>query len=84
MSKNLVNVIIMVSTIVILAIVGIFLQLSDTPITGATSQTICGNGLIENSESCDDGNTLYNDGCSSTCEIESDYSCSGEPSICTN
>ena len=31
---------------------------------------ICGNGIIEASEQCDDENTLNGDGCSSICEIE--------------
>ena len=32
---------------------------------------ICGNGLLETGEQCDDGNTNSGDGCSSTCQIES-------------
>jgi cysteine-rich repeat protein len=31
---------------------------------------VCGNGVIETSEQCDDGNTLANDGCSATCSVE--------------
>jgi cysteine-rich repeat protein len=31
---------------------------------------ICGNGVIESGESCDDGNTINEDGCDSTCNIE--------------
>ena len=30
----------------------------------------CGNSIIETPETCDDGNILDNDGCSSTCQIE--------------
>lgn len=30
---------------------------------------VCGNGIIEASESCDDGNLINGDGCSSTCQI---------------
>ena len=29
-----------------------------------------GNALLETSESCDDGNTVSGDGCSSTCQVE--------------
>ena len=29
--------------------------------------TVCGNGLVEGSEACDDGNTENNDGCTSAC-----------------
>ena len=34
-------------------------------------------------EACDDGNTSSGDGCSSTCEVESWYTCTWEPSICS-
>ena len=33
--------------------------------------SVCGDGVIDAGESCDDGNTLDGDGCSSTCELES-------------
>ena len=32
--------------------------------------SVCGNGVIEQGEQCDDGNTTNGDGCSSTCQIE--------------
>jgi len=38
-----------------------------------TSQCLasqCGNGMVEAPETCDDGNTVSGDGCSSTCAIE--------------
>ncbi len=37
-----------------------------TPSVGA----VCGNGVIEGGETCDDGNTVSGDGCSSTCQTE--------------
>jgi cysteine-rich repeat protein len=46
------------------------------------SPAVCGDGLIEPPESCDDGNTNDGDGCSSVCEVESGFMCSGEPSVC--
>lgn len=46
--------------------------------------SLCGNGTIESPyETCDDGNTISGDGCSSSCVIESGYTCTGEPSVCT-
>jgi len=44
---------------------------------------VCGDGVIEGSEECDDGDTVDGDGCSSTCTIESGWGCSGAPSSCT-
>ncbi len=43
---------------------------------------ICGNGLIEGTETCDDNNIVNSDGCSSLCSIESGWSCIGQPSVC--
>jgi cysteine-rich repeat protein len=31
---------------------------------------VCGNGLLQTGEQCDDGNLLNNDGCSSACKLE--------------
>lgn len=31
---------------------------------------VCGDGIVQDGEKCDDGNTAYNDGCSGTCTIE--------------
>lgn len=33
-------------------------------------EPVCGNGILETGEECDDGNLINNDGCSSLCEIE--------------
>ena len=44
---------------------------------------LCGNGIIQGAEGCDDNNLVDNDGCSSSCSVESGYMCSGSPSTCT-
>lgn len=36
---------------------------------------LCGNSAIDQAETCDDGNILNQDGCSSTCQIEPAASC---------
>jgi cysteine-rich repeat protein len=48
----------------------------------------CGDGILNswNVESCDDGNQLSGDGCSSLCQVESHYNCTnaqGQLSVCT-
>lgn len=37
--------------------------------------SVCGNGDLETTEECDDGNTTNGDGCSSTCTIETTEEC---------
>lgn len=44
---------------------------------------LCGNGLINAHEACDDQNSAPNDGCSATCDVEVGYQCAGQPSLCT-
>ena len=41
-----------------------------------------GNGVISQSEECDDQNIVNKDGWSSECKIEDFHICSGEPSVC--
>ena len=48
----------------------------------ASPAEICGDGVITGSEECDDGNLLDGDGCQSSCAVEPDWSCTGEPSVC--
>lgn len=38
---------------------------------------VCGDGLNFGLVQCDDGNQLDNDGCSASCEVELDWSCTG-------
>jgi cysteine-rich repeat protein len=46
------------------------------------SQAVCGNGIAELPEACDDGNTTSGDGCSATCTLEDGGvlgQCPGQP-----
>src|SRR5262249_8537723 len=45
-------------------------------------QTLCGDGLIESGEECDDGNLAVGDGCNSSCAVEPGFICTGQPSVC--
>lgn len=47
-----------------------------------TGTPVCGDGLITGTEACDDGNVAGNDGCSSSCAVEDQFVCAGEPSVC--
>ncbi len=53
---------------------------------GYVSQCIklypCGNGIVELTDRCDDGNNVSGDGCNFNCQLESGYVCSGQPSKC--
>jgi cysteine-rich repeat protein len=44
---------------------------------------ICGDGLINGDEECDDNNTNNWDGCTSNCKFQVGYNCSEEPSLCS-
>ena len=48
----------------------ISLALAGCPGGDDDDNAVCGNGIQEIGESCDDGNTLDGDGCSATCERE--------------
>jgi cysteine-rich repeat protein len=49
-----------------------------------SSDPPCGDGLIQEAwEGCDDGNTTPGDGCADWCQVESGWTCVGEPSVCT-
>jgi cysteine-rich repeat protein len=39
--------------------------------SGCSASADCGNGVVEGSEQCDDGNTTGGDGCSGSCQWES-------------
>jgi len=47
------------------------------------SHSVCGDGVVEIGEPCDDGNTAGGDGCPATCDaVEPGFVCIGQPSIC--
>lgn len=50
---------------------------------GTCEDSVCGDGLQEGSESCDDGNRAAGDGCDGSCHVESGYLCPtpGQPCV---
>ena len=53
------------------------------PCVLTTTPAVCGNGVIESPETCDDGNTTSGDGCSSSCVRETGYQCPTPGAKCT-
>jgi len=43
---------------------------------------ICGNGIKDGAEPCDDGNNTNGDGCTEACVVETGWTCGGWPSVC--
>ena len=62
-----------------------FLYFPDTALTANDAKElaaaypfqVCGDGIRAESEKCDDGNKDSGDGCSQTCQIETNYVCKG-------
>ncbi|MCA9370550.1 MAG: hypothetical protein KC680_01155 [Candidatus Peregrinibacteria bacterium] len=49
----------------------------------ANAEPRCGNGKVEGSEHCDDGNVdTKKDGCNQWCRLDQGWSCTGQPSVC--
>ncbi|GAI18334.1 unnamed protein product, partial [marine sediment metagenome] len=61
-------------------------ECNDSVVPNECSQVVspvCGNGILEGDEVCDDGNITNGDGCSDSCLIESGWICDeNEPSVC--
>jgi uncharacterized repeat protein (TIGR02543 family) len=55
---------------------------SEYTVAEGTVSPVCANGILEFTEQCDDSNTTAGDGCNTTCQTESNYTCSGSPSVC--
>ncbi len=58
-------------------------DLSKVPNTTCVEKA-CGNGHLENGETCDDGNEIAGDGCDDNCDVEDGFSCTTDvsPSVC--
>ena len=57
---------------------GVTSEVEDT----SGGDVVCGDGIVDDTEACDDADMDAGDGCSATCEIETGYACTGEPSVC--
>ena len=54
------------------------------PPTLVVSYYVCGDGVVDPGEACDDGNSAGGDGCSPACNVEPGWTCTGTaPSKCT-
>jgi cysteine-rich repeat protein len=52
-------------------------------VCGHITTVNCGNGFLDGSEECDDGDRFSGDGCSAICRVETGWQCTGQPSVCT-
>ena len=49
-----------------------------------TCASVCRDGKVTGTETCDDGDAQNGDGCSSTCSVECGFDCSSAPSVCSS
>ena len=57
---------------------------SDSYDTSCGNTGECGDGIVDQSEVCDDENLVVGDGCDDVCKIETSWACAGNrPSSCT-
>jgi fibro-slime domain-containing protein len=57
----------------------------DAPSTNEVAPALsCGDGVLEGSEACDDGNTTAGDGCTASCKVETDWACLVPNSPCVS
>lgn len=55
---------------------------ADAAADAPPTSDMCGDGLIQAPEECDDNNSTNLDGCAASCKEEAGYTCSGEASVC--
>lgn len=48
-----------------------------------SSTNTCGDGTVTAPETCDDNNVTPGDGCDTACQVETGFSCDGNPSTCS-
>ncbi|KTG07046.1 hypothetical protein cypCar_00016071 [Cyprinus carpio] len=60
---------------------GLFSELSPG-LVYTHGEHFCGDGTLQGTEACDDGNLLDGDGCSKKCQVEPGFKCHGRPSLC--
>jgi cysteine-rich repeat protein len=50
--------------------------------SASAATAACGDGTLDAGEACDDENTAPGDGCSGSCQVESGWGCTDQPSRC--
>jgi cysteine-rich repeat protein len=66
---------------------GAIIQTGGTPGSGGSippsSDLMCGDGVLEGKEACDDGNSMAFDGCNGLCQVEAGFVCAvpGQPCV---
>ena len=67
---------------VVYDVYGAATETSDFTLEVSCTPVVCGDGVINGAEECDDSNAAAGDGCSDTCTFEPDFVCEGAPSTC--
>jgi cysteine-rich repeat protein len=62
---------------------GLLAILFVTACTASNETPVCGDGVLDSGEQCDDGNNASNDGCSATCVIEASGGVCGDDHVDT-
>jgi len=57
---------------------------NNTGDTASVTVGYCSDNSVQVGEGCDDGDKDAGDGCSATCTVESNWHCSGTPSVCVS
>lgn len=70
-----------IGTLLLLVLMGMLLGRGRLLFSGQSTR-VCGDGIVQAGEGCDDRNASNRDGCTETCQIEGDYLCKGQPSVC--
>ena len=52
-------------------------------LTPSLATAVLGDGVLDDAEHCDDGNSTDGDGCTAQSTLEAGYTCTGIPSVCT-
>jgi fibro-slime domain-containing protein len=63
---------------------GAIIKFTPPPVVDGGALAVCGNGVLEGTEQCDDSNDKGGDGCSKLCQVENNFDCPTPGQPCLN